>query len=225
MNLRIRAIKTLTTKLGIDDETYRDMLRNGWGVNSSTELTDEQQDTLIVTLKTLAGQADARRIPRKDDASAVLQNIEQGPKGQEREHATPAMQRRLKFHAIRCGIHYTDAQDLGSFCEEGGTGEILQGEELRRWLRRRWDGIRTDDPYRHVEMPIPQIVLRRMYERWINPTSNRMLVEGNFKRYFIDPSKVYYHELSPKAVDHLISRYRAMHAVLDAQDQRAQMPL
>jgi hypothetical protein len=224
--IRIKCIKTLVKESCMDDDTYHAMLANGYNVNSCVDLTPEQADTLIVTLKTALGHTvNLERVPRRS-ADGTLAAIEGGSSGVEKQFASPAMLRRIKFHCIRCAIRYASAATLGSYCAEGGgTGEILQGDELRRWLGRRFESIRTDDPYKAVEMPIPGPILRRLYTDWINPTSNRFLVEGGFKKYTIAPEKLYYHELSPEAAGYLITRYRAMHAMIDAHDTRAQAPI
>lgn len=224
--IRIKCIKTLVKESCMDDDTYHAMLANGYNVTSCVDLTPEQADTLIVTLKTALGhKVNLERVPRRT-ADGTLAAINGGESSTvEKDYASAAMLRRIKFHAIRCAIHYTDQHDLGSFCAEGGTGEILQGADLRRWLARRFESIRNDDPYKNVEMPIPGPILRRMYECWINPTSNRFLIEGGHKKYTLSPEKLYYHELSPKAADYLIKRYRAMHAMIDAHDTRALAPI
>ena len=46
----IKAIHVYKNKLGIDDDTYRDMLQTGYGVNSSKDLTVEEATDLVTKL-------------------------------------------------------------------------------------------------------------------------------------------------------------------------------
>jgi len=53
---QIKAIHSLKNAIGMDDETYRAMLKDFGGVESSTAITSRQADALIEEMKTKAGQ-------------------------------------------------------------------------------------------------------------------------------------------------------------------------
>lgn len=197
---RARAIGTLRRKIGMDDDTYHEMLSTGWDVASCLDLTPEQADTLIEHLT--RKRAEAKKV-----------------------YASAAMHRRLQFHAIRCAIHYIRAEDLKAWSDPDGDGEVLTGDSLRWWIARRWEGSRVTDVYRNMELAIPKAILDRLYTRWINPTSNRFLVEGGFKRRSVAPARCYYRELSADAVRYLIARYREMHAAIDRRAPHIQQSL
>jgi len=210
---RVRLIQTLRAQLGMDDDAYRDMLSLGFNVGSCLDLSVRQADTLIGQLR--------RALAHDSAKDARLDSRTHFPA----TYASAAMQRRLKFHSIRCAIHYVRADELHAWSDPDGDGAILIGEDLRRWIAQRWEGMRRSDAYRRVDTPIPPVLLGRLYKKWINPTSNRFLVEGGFKKRSIAPERCYYAQLSSQAVQYLIDRYREMHAAIDQRDQRMQVPL
>lgn len=66
-NSQIKKIKTLQRICGLDDDTYRDVLRNKAGVNSAKELRSKRQiDTVMTYLGELAEKTD-KKANRKAD--------------------------------------------------------------------------------------------------------------------------------------------------------------
>lgn len=63
-NAQIRAIKTGQRALGMDDDTYRDMLLEHFNVSSCTQLTRMQAGKAIELLRGFGWQ-EQRRVPRK----------------------------------------------------------------------------------------------------------------------------------------------------------------
>ena len=61
---KIRAIKTLQRKLGMDDLTYRDGLERLTGKRSSTQLTDAQLGRVLNWLRGLTGRCMGARMVR-----------------------------------------------------------------------------------------------------------------------------------------------------------------
>ncbi|MEP7219093.1 MAG: phage protein GemA/Gp16 family protein [Bacteroidota bacterium] len=219
-NLRIRAIHTLAKQAGLDDETYREMLATSYNVSSCKEMLAVDADSLIMSLKASVGQkATLRRVERQE----MDQTQTEPGAPTESTYASKAMLRRLRFHQIRCGLHYVEERFLGHTVEEE-TGEIIMGEPLRAWLLHRFNTMQSHS-FGHVVLPIPPQIMRRMYESWINPKSNEFLVEGGFKRYVLAPDRLFFQELPATQIDYLIQRFRAMHAVLDAQETKAQKSL
>lgn len=209
---RVRLIHTLRAELGMADDAYQDMLSVGFGVTTCLDLTIPQADMLIAQLRRALEHGAVKRL-RSDARTAV-------------EYASAPMQRRLTFHSIRCAIHYIRAEDLKAWSDPDGDGAVLTGEELRRWIAQRWEeGVHRGDEYRRVDTPIPPVILGRLYHKWINPNTNKYLVEGGFKKRSITPERCYYAQLSSQAVHYLIDRYRELHAAIDRRDQRMQVPL
>lgn len=83
---QIKAIHALKRALGMDEETYRQMLSGFAGVQSSKELTTLQADRLIVDMKRKAGQDTLTR------HSAGRHESLQGRPGM----ATPAQLRKIE---------------------------------------------------------------------------------------------------------------------------------
>lgn len=221
---RGRHLHTLAVRLGMGDEDYRAALA-GYGVTTSKDLTPRQAGEFAAAMQGAIDRIEERRraTSATPTASDVIDKIEQQAQREpEPEHQvtfpTAEMLKRLKFHAIPCAIHYIGLGELGAWRDSDGM--ILSGEELRGWLKRRWNGVRRDDdPYREFAAPIPAALLRRLYSCWINQRSNSFLLEGAFKASVKSPTKCYYESLSHAAVMYLIDRYRAMHDTLERQDE------
>lgn len=140
------------------------------------------------------------------------------------DFATLGQLKRIKFHAIPVGIHYVKTRDLGMVIGVGG--EIVQGEELREWMRLRWAKIkRSDDPLRLIDAPIPPAQLSRIYTNVINPMGNRFLVEGNFKNYTLNAKRLFFNQLTKAEALYLIDRYREVHETLTRQDIETLPPI
>lgn len=200
-NWQLRRIHTLTKALGMDRETYVEMLVEGWSVSSSKDLDDKQRSTLIGQLTEQAVQAGVwhERVPHKV------------------ERASHQAIKKLRFHSIACAVYRAP---LHSFVMEDGT--VREGPALRRYLVERFNAVR-EQPQREGVAQIPSSMLRYLSETFINPLCNRWLSE-KFERQRGNDSTCYFHELNYKEVQYLTTRWKQFHQVIEAEDPNVDVP-
>jgi len=116
---QIRAIHTLKNAAGMDDDTYRAMLREFDGVESSTALTLRQADALIDDLKRKAGQE-----PRQQ-RKATRHNDLEGRPGM----ATPPQLR--KIEAIWSEVSRAEDPESRAKALRSIVGRIAKVSDLR----------------------------------------------------------------------------------------------
>ena len=220
---RGRRLHAIARKIGMTDEDYRNALYVAFGVESSKDLNYDQARQFESQLRRMVERSRIEPHQESEIDAATGDGLADtldpdGSVAPKIEHATPAQLKRIKFYAIPLAIHYIELDDLGHYRE--GDGAILTGDGLREWLWRRWNGVRRrGDPYRQSPAPVPTEILRKLYHFWINPRTNRMMIEGGFKRYCLNDNKFYYEQLSLKAAQYLIDRYREIYAIVEQQRQ------
>lgn len=87
--------------------------------------------------------------------------------------------------------------------------QILQGEDVRTlaaMLMQNGQGI-------------PKAIIRFMYEAWINPTSHKFLMEGDFRRFTRNSKVMYYEKLKSSEVSYLIKRFGNISRVNTLQEE------
>lgn len=188
---QIKNLGQLRHKLGMDDETYRAILSqytrpDGKEASSSKDLSEAQAEELTMLW---AKTAESRGI--------VVNLYRSAPKGV----ASKASLDTLRARAIRCALHYA----LGDAVYDVGAGQVLAGNDLRRWCFQRWTR----------KQALPQNILRRLFTDWVNPRSNEYLVQGGFRQYVRDPSKCFHDRLTPPEVSYLIKRFGLIASELD----------
>lgn len=209
---QIKRIRTLFSALGLNEDAYRSALAEfivaGNPATSCKQLSYVQANAWIDRL-----QATAEKAGRWKPKPRVKWNAE-APR------ATPEMLSRLRFHSLFCAVHYAD---LGSYTLESGV--TLTGEALRVWLRDRFTVAGRDGVQLKATPPIPPSVLRAMYSGWINPTTHRFLVEGNYKTKVVRPERFFYHDLPREWAQYLIDRYREMQTQIEIEYAKMSVPL
>lgn len=204
-----RLIHALIGRLGWDHSDYRAELAyfhhhaTGQPVATSKDLLASQAETLIGRLER---EAVARGI-------WVPKQRQSAPPRQETDFASAKELGRLRFHSIRCAIHYAE---LGTITMEQN-GHVLTGEQLRQWLWGRFEAGRTIGGIAGIKDPIPGNLLRHLYSNWINPRCNEWLVQGGFKQNSRQPTVCYFNSLSTESVRYLIGRMRAVDTVLSTE--------
>ena len=191
---QVKNIGQLRNKIGIDDDTYRAILRqytrpDGEPCESSKDLSEEQAEELCALWMTTA------------ESRGIAVNLYKSPA---RAVATATQLQTLRARAIRCAIHY----GLGDAVYDVGQGVVLSGDDLRAWALRRWRN----------KAALPQSILRSLFSRWINPKSNQFLVEGGFRHYVRDTTMCFHDRLTPKEVSYLIKRFGLIVSELDMSE-------
>ena len=199
----IRAIHVLQAKLGMADDSYRIAL-GAYGVHSSKDLTFAQARAFRTALQ------------------MAWDSAQRATKANVRHYVTPAIIKRIRFHAIPCAIEY--CPDLGTYVNDA-TGEILTGDALRAWMGEQWERGRVLAMQNRWEPTVPQSLMARLYTGWINPKANGWLVEAGFRRSVRQPERLTLTDLQMDAGQLLVDRFRAIHSVLQQRDQRAQPPI
>lgn len=113
---------------------------------------------------------------------------------------TYKQQSTLRFYMFSVGLVYANMS--GWEYLDKLTGAILSGEDLRSLLIYQ---------FYEGETKLPAMLMRRLYDEWINPKSNTFLMEGGFKKLVRDPNKLYYERLSKQEVQYLMNRYGAIY--------------
>lgn len=209
-----RLIHALITKLGWEHSDYRAELAyfkhhtTGEPVTTSKDLLFDQAEELLARLER---EATARGvwIP-KERKSAPPREYKVIQPRQETNFASAKELGRLRFHSIRCAIHYAKLESITL----NHNGQVLTGEKLRQWLWARFEAGRTINGVAGIKDPIPGNLLRHLYTDWINQRCNEWLVQGGFKLNSREPTKCYFNSLSTEAVRYLIDRMRAVDTVL-----------
>lgn len=202
---QVKMIHTIVQRLGWLRYEYLDELKvyktpDGRPVQSCKELTWQQAEAFLGRLESEAAKRGLwiRSTDRPDI----------------HEPASDKQFRKIRFHSLRCALHYID---LSGTTYEDERGVVLRGEELRAWLKKRFAmGSAANGTFR-LPNAIPKNILRMLYNEWINPTANKWLVEGEYKKRVVHPSRLYYNELSSDAANYLIERFKQMDAVLDME--------
>jgi hypothetical protein len=114
--------------------------------------------------------------------------------------ATPKQRKLLRFYAVSCAFIYADFSELQHVDDE--SGEILDGEYLRAYLRKRFEEKRGF---------LPNNIHRFLYESWINPHSHKFMVEGGFKKYYKEEKYFHYEYLKSAECNYLIKRYERIY--------------
>lgn len=115
--------------------------------------------------------------------------------------ASHAAVQRLRYHSIRCAIHYAPLQPY----KDSDGSKILDGEVLRQWLLLRW---------RRMER-LPTNCLRQMFSDWINPKANEFLCQGGFRRRSTHNKVLYFHRLAVAEASYLIQRFEKIQDTLE----------
>lgn len=188
---QIKRIKGLQRKRDMNDTEYRQMLEELYEAPSCKSLMFDQAEHFIAVLE-----------GRKPLA----------PMKPKKQVATYPQIKLLRFYAMACGIHYAPMHAW-----QLTDGRVLQGDELREWIRARYLMERVGDEWRPKDLGVPKPLLTQLYKDWINAKANEMLVERQFKREAKSPNVLYYEELSPDECSYLINRFRAMWQVIESQ--------
>lgn len=211
--------------LGYDLHTSRKVTMEFAGVDQLHDLSEDDAHRFCLMLERQVRHNKAAEKEAAETGAGLADQLEKDTrKVADVEFATLGQLKRIKFHAIPVGLHYIAANDLGLVIGMGG--EIVQGEELREWLKLRWAKIkRSDDPLRLMDAPIPAPQLSRMYTHVINKLGNRFLIEGGFKKYAVNHTRLYFNQLTKKEALYLIDRYREVHETLTRQDAATLAPI
>ena len=131
----------------------------------------------------------------KAELTAMIAALQSG-ETIENQIASPRMLSTLKFYMMAVALEYAN---IGTWEYINKiTGEEIIGEKLRHWLKRQ---------FAESDKRLPEAIVRRLYTDWINPKSNTLLMEGEFKTLVRDPHKMWYERLKKKEVQYLIKRY------------------
>lgn len=184
---QVKNLHILKAKLRLDDEAYRMALAQfttpkGVAAEKTKDLTWEQAEMLVTKWREQA------------EHMGLTVNLYRGPS---QKVCSKNQIDAMRYYAIRCAITYAP---LGVY--DIGGGQILEGDELRAWMLRRWK----------AKTMIPQTLLRSMFETWINPKSNEFLIEaGHISPAHADQVNrkyCYYDRLTSAAAMTLINRFR-----------------
>lgn len=199
-NWQLRRIHQLRAALGMDRETYVEMLAGTYGVSSSTELDDTKRAELIGRLTEQAVKA------------GVWNDWQPTPVKRASEQAI----RRLRYHSLFCAVHRAP---LPAFVMDDGT--TREGEQLRRYIIERFNEVR-DHPQREGVAQIPESILRHLSNEFINPLCNKWL--GELTDEPRSGNTLYLHELSATLVQQLTVRWKQFQAVIEAGDPNVNVP-
>lgn len=109
---------------------------------------------------------------------------------------TGKMLGQLKFYMIAVALVYCNFKDW--HYEDTETGALLSGDDLRTLLV---------EQFYNGSKRLPENIVRRLYNDWINPKSNSLLMEGGYKKFIANPSNLHYEKLTKEQCKYLISRY------------------
>lgn len=213
-------------QLGMNLHTSRKVTMEFAGTDQLHELTEDDGHRFALKLEREVRQKKAAEKAETETGASLADQLEQGDtrKVAEVDFATIGQLKRIKFHCIPVGLHYIQPGDLGIVIGVGG--EIVQGEELRKWLKTRWTQVkRSDDPLREIDAPIPAPQLSRLYTHVINRMANKFLVEGGFKKYAVNATRFYYNQCTKKEAIYLVDRFREVHETLTRQNDETLAPI
>ena len=112
----------------------------------------------------------------------------------QRKLATNSQLRMLKYYAFSLALVCLDS-DKTMVLDGGGTATF---NELREGFRRDFEN----------KIQVPKTIMRMLYDEWINPTSNKYLIEGGYKQYCKNPSYLRFEYLTNEECQYLIVRFQ-----------------
>lgn len=122
--------------------------------------------------------------------------------GGETKVATINQVKLIKYYAVQLAIIYADLGSETFMVETSAGHSVMYGaDEFRHELLSMFA----------AKQRLPLNIVRRLYDNWINPTSNRFLVEGEFKKFCKCPTYLRFERLSQEEANYLINRFAAMH--------------
>lgn len=185
--LYLAARQMVLPQLQNDSEVVKD-LRDLWCEQvykkPYKDLSDKQIYRLIAIMNGVqVKDKDGQKKARDDKTDEPIQ------------HPSASQLAMFKFYAISNALIYCNFQ--GVSWTDIGTGEILQGEEVKKVLRIMFE----------KKQPLPRNLITWIFTNYINPKSNQFLIEGKFKKYTNNPSALYYERLSTTELKYLIQRF------------------
>lgn len=147
-----------------------------------------------------------------DEKSELIQHMQdlsgykskyRGKSQQAEKEKIAKMVARFQYYSMLCAFYYIEKKNLipDLHLTLKTTGEILQGKALIDYLRKDFK-----ENNRHV----PRNIWLRIQTDFINPTSNKWLVEGKYKSRVQSPNSLYVNSLKPGELDYLIQRFEQM---------------
>lgn len=108
----------------------------------------------------------------------------------------------LRHYQFHCACVYADFQNA-MFKIDGG--KIISGQEVRTLILTSLE--------KNERIPPP--VFRFLYETWINPTSHKMMLEGELRVTVKNKTVFHYEYLLPGEANYLLQRYGQMYIMLN----------
>ncbi len=119
-----------------------------------------------------------------------------------KQYASSRQINTLHFYGLACALTYCDFAGLTlTFgADINGRRDGIEGENLRIWLRNKFD----------KKEKMPANCVQWLFRKWLNPTANKYLVEGEHRKAARNAESLYYESLSIEEAQYLISRFKQM---------------
>lgn len=101
----------------------------------------------------------------------------------------------LFFYMFECALVYEDFSCYSYRDTE--TLELHEGNAVRAYLLK----------LHKQKKNLPTNIIKKIYSNWMNPYTNKFLIEGQYRKSAVDASKFYYKSLTKEEANYLIQRY------------------